>query len=62
MLACSALLQPNAILAEPVPVRHTEGLTRGFLVLRTLDDLGSRAGDGPAQKLHGGHGSASLLL
>src|ERR1700720_413355 len=27
-----------------------------------LVDLGSRTGDGPAQKFHGGHGSESLLL
>ena len=30
--------------------------------LAALADLGSRAGDGPAQKLHDGHGCAGLLL
>jgi hypothetical protein len=31
-----ALLQPNALRADPVPVRYNEGLTHGFLVLQTL--------------------------
>jgi hypothetical protein len=31
-----ALLLPNSLQAEPVPVRHAEGLIHGFLVLRTL--------------------------
>jgi len=39
-----ALLQPNPILAEPVPVRYLEGLTRGFLILQTLD--GNTIADG----------------
>ena len=37
LLACAAVLQPNALLADTVPVRHTEGLMHGFLVLRTLE-------------------------
>src|SRR2546430_4699420 len=37
LLACAAVLQPNALLADTIPVRHTEGLMHGFLVLRTLD-------------------------
>ena len=32
-----ALLQPNALRADPVPVRYNEGLTHGFLVLQTLE-------------------------
>jgi hypothetical protein len=36
LLACAAMLQPN-VLADTVPVRHTEGLMHGFLVLRTLE-------------------------
>jgi hypothetical protein len=36
LLACGAMLQPDALLADTVPVRHTEGLMHGFLVLRTL--------------------------
>jgi hypothetical protein len=37
LLACALMFQPAAILAETVPVRHTEGLVHGFLVLRTLE-------------------------
>jgi hypothetical protein len=37
LLVCAALLQPNALRADPVPVRYTEGLTHGFLVLQTLE-------------------------
>ncbi len=37
LLACAAVLQPNALLADAIPVRHTEGLMHGFLVLRTLE-------------------------
>jgi hypothetical protein len=36
LLACAAILQPKALLADTIPVRHTEGLMHGFLVLRTL--------------------------
>jgi len=37
LLACAAMLQPNALFAETIPVRHTEGLIHGFLVMRTLE-------------------------
>ena len=37
LLTCAAVLQPNALLADTVAVRHTEGLIHGFLVLRTLE-------------------------
>src|SRR5437870_5767823 len=37
LLACAAILQPNALLADTIPVRHTEGLIHGFLVVRTLE-------------------------
>lgn len=36
LLACAAQLQPNALTADTVPVRHAESLMHGFLVLRTL--------------------------
>ncbi len=36
LLACVSLLQPN-VPAEQVSVRHTEGLSHGFLVLRNMD-------------------------
>jgi hypothetical protein len=32
-----SLLAPRSISADPIAVRHTEGLVHGFLVLRTLD-------------------------
>jgi len=37
LLACAAILQPKALIADTVPVRHMEGLMHGFLVLRTLE-------------------------
>ena len=37
LLACAAMLQPNALFAETIPVRHTEGLIHGFLVVRSLE-------------------------
>src|SRR6266699_6094555 len=37
LLACAAMLQPNALQADTVAVRHLEGLMHGFLVLRTLE-------------------------
>jgi hypothetical protein len=37
VLAYANLLQPNALRADPVPVRYTEGLAHGFVVLQTLE-------------------------
>src|SRR5216110_205893 len=37
LLACAAMLQPNALFADTIPVRHTEGLIHRFLVVRTLE-------------------------
>jgi hypothetical protein len=37
LLACVAMLQPNALVAEMIPVRHTEGLIHGFLLVLTLE-------------------------
>ena len=34
LLASAGMLQPIALLGDAVPVRHTEGLMHGFLVLR----------------------------
>jgi hypothetical protein len=45
LLAFAALLQPSAIGADLVPVRYWEGLTHGFLVLRTLDGTTIADGD-----------------
>jgi len=41
LLACAAMLQPSALFAEMIPVRHTEGLIHGFLVVRTLEGKAS---------------------
>src|SRR5712675_268863 len=37
LVACTLLLEPNSLPADTVPVRHSEGLMHGFLVLRTLE-------------------------
>src|SRR5947208_11059832 len=37
LLACISLLQVNAQPAERVMVRHLEGLSNGFLALRTME-------------------------
>jgi len=37
LLAGGLLLAPSLLRAEPVAVRHTEGVVHGFLVLHTLD-------------------------
>src|SRR5437879_2306087 len=38
-LVCAAMFQQNVLLADTVPVRHTEGLMHGFLVVRTLEGM-----------------------
>jgi hypothetical protein len=45
LAACAALLRPGALPAEPVAVRHTEGVVHGFLALRTLDGATLADGD-----------------
>jgi hypothetical protein len=45
LVAWTALLLPGAMRAEPVAVRHPEGLVHGFLVLRTLDGENIADGD-----------------
>ena len=37
LCAVLAALHPASLLADPVAVRHTEGIVHGFLTLRTLD-------------------------
>src|SRR5256885_10435233 len=37
LLACAAMLQPNALFADTIPVRPTEGLIHGFLLVLTLE-------------------------
>ena len=45
LLTCGYLLQPDTVSAETVAVRHTEGLLRGFLVLRTMEGQTIAGGD-----------------
>lgn len=40
-----AMLQPDAMLSESVPVRHKEGTVHGFLVVRTAEGKTIAAGD-----------------
>ena len=37
LLVFALWIQPKALLSEQIRVRYTEGLTHGFLALRTLD-------------------------
>lgn len=50
LCAGGALLRPARLWAEPVPVRFAEGVTHGYLTLRTLD--GKRLADGELHATH----------
>jgi hypothetical protein len=57
----AAPLLPGALVAERIPVRYVEGVTHGFLVLRTAD--GKRIADGDlAQEAHGNRVSSRLTF
>jgi hypothetical protein len=60
LLACATLPQPGATPAALVPVRHTEGLVRGFLALRTLE--GNTIADGELLQFARGDRVTSRLL
>jgi hypothetical protein len=45
VLACAALLRPAMLPADPVTVRHAEGLVHGFLILRSTDGKILASGD-----------------
>ncbi|HVJ11433.1 MAG TPA: hypothetical protein VNC62_07685 [Burkholderiales bacterium] len=45
MLGLAALLAAQAVAAEPVPVRFVEGVSHGFLTLRTADAAQIATGD-----------------
>lgn len=61
LLVCVALLKPGMLPAEQIPVRYTEGLTHGFLALRTL--AGSNLADGDlVQVVHGGRVTLRLVF
>src|SRR2546430_10224097 len=61
LLACVAMLQPNALFAEMIPVRHTEGLIHGFLLVLTFE--GKALADGEmTQDAHGDRVSNHLIF
>jgi hypothetical protein len=60
LIACATLLQPGAMPAATVAVRHTEGLVHGFLVLRTLD--GNTLADGDLIQVARGDRVTSRLV
>jgi hypothetical protein len=60
VLACASLLRPDALLAEQVRVRHTEGLTHGFLALRNLE--GKLLADGELTQVAEGHRVTSHVI
>jgi len=37
LFACATMLQPTALFADMIPVRHTEGLIHGFLLVLTFE-------------------------
>src|SRR5207249_3991494 len=37
LFVCATMLQPNALFADMIPVRHTEGLIHGFLLVLTFE-------------------------
>src|SRR5438067_4115843 len=60
-LAWIAAIQLGILYADTVPVRHTEGLEHGFLVLRTLE--GKALADGQmTQDAHGDHVTTHLIF
>ena len=61
ILGIVLLLQLGSVHAEPVPVRYAEGVTHGFLVLRTLQ--GKDVADGDlGQVVHGDRVSRRLVF
>ncbi len=60
LVACATLLQPVAMSAAPVAVRHAEGLVHGFLVLRTL--AGDTLADGDLIQVARGDRITSRLV
>ncbi len=60
LFASAALFQTIPVTAEQVPVRHMEGLTHGFLALRTLE--GARLADGEVTQVAEGDRVTSRLI
>ncbi|MHB8652388.1 MAG: hypothetical protein ACYDA9_00765 [Terriglobia bacterium] len=61
LLVCIALLKPGMLPAEQIPVRYTEGLTHGFLALRTLAGSTIAYGD-MFEVAHGGRVTLQLVF
>ena len=61
VLACAVLLAPAVRAQTPVAVRHTEGLARGFLVLRSLEGKDLANGE-LAQTARGESVTSKLVL
>ena len=59
LLAGGALLQSCFLQAEPLPVRHREGVVHGFLVLRTIE--GTHLADGELSQFSRGDQVTSKL-
>lgn len=57
----AAVIAPASLAADPVPVRFTEGVVHGFLVLRTLDGTAIATGD-LIQLARGGRVTARLVF
>src|SRR4030095_11596273 len=60
-ILAAALLQPGAAFADPVAVRHVEGLVHGFLALRTPEGQTLATGD-LIQRNQGGRVTSRLLF
>jgi hypothetical protein len=61
ILGIVLLLQLGSVHAKPVPVRYAEGVTHGFLVLRTLQGKDVANGD-LGQVVHGDRVSRRLVF
>jgi hypothetical protein len=42
---CFGVFGTGSLMAQPLPVRHLEGVTDGFVLLRTLEDETLAVGD-----------------
>jgi hypothetical protein len=58
-LWCAFLIHPRATFAEQIPVRHLEGVTHGFLLLRAMD--GNAIADGDLKQVVKGNRVTSDL-
>jgi hypothetical protein len=60
--ACAAMLKPIVLSGDMIPVRHTEGLEHGFLVLRTLEGKAIADGQMMMQDAHGDRVTMHLIF